>query len=118
MDKSHPLTTEMVARSLEVEKDSFLPRKLDEDTLVPEVSYLSSIGALMYTAHNTRPGIAFDVNLLVRFSSGLIRRHWYKIRHIFKYFHGTIDLELFFPNSSKSQSVGYAYAMYMSNPHF
>ena len=32
MDKSHPLTTPMVVRSLDVEKDPFHPRKEDEDT--------------------------------------------------------------------------------------
>jgi hypothetical protein len=37
--------------------------------LGPEFSYLSVIGALMYLANNTRPDIAFAVNLLTRHSA-------------------------------------------------
>ncbi|XP_074358006.1 secreted RxLR effector protein 161-like [Apium graveolens] len=108
MDKAHPLTTPMVVRSLEVEKDPLCPRKQDEETLGPEVPYLSSIGALMYLANNTRPDIAFAVNLLARFSSDPTKRHLDEIKHIFRYLRGTIDLGLFFPNNSRSRLVGYA----------
>ncbi|XP_074337364.1 secreted RxLR effector protein 161-like [Apium graveolens] len=118
MDKTHPLTTPMVVRSLEVEKDPFRPRKQDEETLGPEVPYLSAIGALMYLANNTRPDIAFAVNLLARFSSDPTKRHWDGIKYIFRYLRGTIDLGLFFPNNSRSRLVGYADAGYMSDPHF
>ncbi|KAL8134520.1 hypothetical protein AgCh_009515 [Apium graveolens] len=118
MDKAHPLTTPMVVRSLEVEKDPFRHRKQDEETLGPEVPYLSAIGALMYLANNTRPDIAFAVNLLARFSSDPTKRHWDGIKHIFRYLRGTIDLGLFFPNNSRSRLVGYADAGYMSDPHF
>ncbi|KAL8096581.1 hypothetical protein AgCh_037515 [Apium graveolens] len=118
MDKAHPLTIPMVVRSLEVEKDPFRLRKQDEETLGPEVPYLSAIGALMYLANNTRPDIAFAVNLLARFSSDPTKRHWDGIKHIFRYLRGTIDLGLFFPNNSRSLLVGYADAGYMSNPHF
>ncbi|XP_074360411.1 uncharacterized protein LOC141700605 [Apium graveolens] len=52
MDKSHPLTTPMVVRSLEVEKDPFRPRKEDEDPLGPEVPYLVQL-ALLYTSQTT-----------------------------------------------------------------
>ncbi|XP_074337091.1 secreted RxLR effector protein 161-like [Apium graveolens] len=118
MDKAHPLTTPMVVRSLEVEKDHFRPRKQDEEALGPEVPYLSIIGALMYLTNNTRPDIAFTVNLLARFSSDPTKKHWDGIKHIFRYLRGTIDLGLFFPNNSSSRLVGYADAGYMSDPHF
>ncbi|XP_074355640.1 secreted RxLR effector protein 161-like [Apium graveolens] len=91
MDKAHSLTTPMVVRSLEVEKDHFRPRKQDEEALGPEVPYLSAIGALMYLTNNTRPDIAFAVNLLAGFSSDSTKR---------------------------SRLVGYADAGYMSDPHF
>ncbi|XP_074337707.1 secreted RxLR effector protein 161-like [Apium graveolens] len=118
MDKAHPLTTPMVVRSLEVEKDPFCPRKQDEETLGPEVPYLSAIGALMYLANNTRLDIAFAVNLLARFSSDPTKRHWDGIKHIFRYLRKGIDLGLFFPNNSRSRLFGYADAGYMSDPHF
>ncbi|KAJ9542414.1 hypothetical protein OSB04_028920 [Centaurea solstitialis] len=50
MDKSHPLSTPMVVRSLDVEKDHFQPPTDDEYILGPEVQYLSAIGALMFLA--------------------------------------------------------------------
>ncbi|XP_074362014.1 secreted RxLR effector protein 161-like [Apium graveolens] len=117
MDKAHPLTTPMVVRSLEVEKDPFRPRKQDEEALEPEVSYLSAIGALMYLANNTRPDIAFVVNLLARFSSDPTKRHWDGIKHIFRYLRGTIDRGLFFPNNSRLWIIGYADAGNMSDPY-
>ncbi|XP_074324322.1 secreted RxLR effector protein 161-like [Apium graveolens] len=96
---SRPLTTPMVVRSLELDKDG-------------------AIGALMYLANNTRPDIAFAVNLLARFSFAPMDRHWNGIKHIFRYLRGTIDFGLFFPKNSTSQLIGYADAGYLSDPHF
>ena len=50
MDKTHPLSTPMVVRSLDPQKDQFRPRESDEEILGPEVPYLNAIGALMYLA--------------------------------------------------------------------
>ena len=47
MDKTHPLSTPMVGRSLDVKKNPFWPQENDEETLGPEVPYFSAIGALM-----------------------------------------------------------------------
>ena len=68
MNKSHPLSSIMVVRSLEVNKDPFRPKEENEELLGPEVSYLSAIGALMYLANYIRPDVAFSVNLLARYS--------------------------------------------------
>ena len=75
MDKATPLSTPMVVRSLNVEKDSFRPSEDTEKVLSPKVSYLSAIGALMYLANCNRSDIAFVTNLLVRFSSSPTRRY-------------------------------------------
>ncbi|KAL1330434.1 hypothetical protein AAHE18_12G109500 [Arachis hypogaea] len=117
MDKSHPLSTPMIVRSLDVEKDKFRPKEENEDILGPEVPYLSAIGALMYLANNTRPDISFAVNLLARYSSSPTRRHWSGIKQIFRYLQGTVDMGLFYPYESKSQLVGYADVGYLSDPH-
>ena len=85
MDKATPLSTPMVGRSLSVEKDPFRPCEDNEEALGPEVPYLSAIGALMYLANCTRPDIAFATNLLARYSSCPTRRHWNRIKHIFRY---------------------------------
>ena len=68
MDKTHPLSTPMVIRSLDVTKDPFRPSGCDSEILGPEVSYLSAIGALMYLSTHTRPDIVFAINLLARYS--------------------------------------------------
>ena len=69
MDKAHPLSTLMVVRSLEVNKDPFRPKERDKELLGPEVLYFSAIGALIYLVNCTRPNISFAVNMLARFSS-------------------------------------------------
>lgn len=46
MDKSHPLSTPMVVRPLDVNKDPFRPWEKDEELLDPKVPYLSAIRAL------------------------------------------------------------------------
>jgi hypothetical protein len=75
MHMSYPSKTPMVVRSLDLEKDPFRPRDDEEQILGPEFPYLSAIGALMYLANNTRPDIAFAVNLLARHSSAPTKRH-------------------------------------------
>jgi hypothetical protein len=52
-----------------VKKDLYRPRENNEKALGPEVPYLSAIEALMHLANNTRPDIAFSVNVLARYSS-------------------------------------------------
>ena len=79
MDKSHLLSTQMVVRSLDVNKDTFRPKEKDEELLGPEVPYLNAIRALMYLTSHTRPDIAFAVNLLARYSSLSYKKtlEWY-----------------------------------------
>ncbi|CAH9146881.1 unnamed protein product [Cuscuta epithymum] len=106
----------MVVRSLNVHDDPFRPCEDDEEILGPEIPYLSAIGALMYLANNTRPDIAFSVNLLARYSSSPTRRHWNGVKHIFRYLNGTIDLGLYFKNGANATLIGYADAGYLSDP--
>ncbi|CAA7015992.1 unnamed protein product [Microthlaspi erraticum] len=117
MDKSTPLSTPMVVRSLNVEKDPFRPPEENEKILGPEVPYLSAIGALMYLANCTRPDISFAINLLARFSSSPTQRHWNGVKHVLRYLQGTIDLGLFYPKNADDQMIGFADAGYLSDPH-
>jgi hypothetical protein len=71
----------------------------------------------MYLVNNTRPDIAFSVNILVRYSSDPTRRHWNRIKHILRYLCGTRDIRLFYRKDTKSKLVGYADAGYLSDPH-
>ena len=117
MDKSHPFSSPMVVRSLEVTKDPFRPKEENEELLGPEVPYFSSIGALMYLVNYTRPGIAFSVNLLARYSSSLAKKHWNGIKHILRYLCGTSDMRLFYSKAMEPQLLGYVVAGYLSDPH-
>ena len=117
MDEAHPLSTPMVVRSLDVNKDPFRSQEKDEEILGSEVPYLITIGALMYLANTTRPDITFAVNLLARYSSAPTRRHWNGIKHILRYLKRTTDMCLFYSVNCSPNLVGYADAGYLSDPH-
>ncbi|XP_075084817.1 secreted RxLR effector protein 161-like [Nicotiana tabacum] len=117
MDTTHPLSTPMVVRSLDINKDPFRPQENVKELVGDETPYLNAIGVLMYLAYNTRPDIAFAVSLLARFSSSLTRRYWNGVKHIFRYLRGTIDMRLFYSNEFKSEMIAYADADYLCDPH-
>ncbi|XP_070045869.1 secreted RxLR effector protein 161-like [Nicotiana tomentosiformis] len=117
MDKAQPLSTPMIVRSLEANKDPFRTPEEDEELLGRETPYLSAIGALMYLANATRPDIAFSVNLLARYSSSPTWRHLNGIKHILRYLKETLDMGLFYANKGSPDLVGYADAGYLSDPH-
>ena len=96
MDKSHPLSSHMVVRSLKVTKDPFRPKEENEELLGPKVPYLNTIGALMYLTNYTRPDIVFSVNLLASYNSAPTKRHWSGIKHILRYLCWTSDMGLFY----------------------
>ncbi|KAL0728959.1 hypothetical protein Bca4012_025052 [Brassica carinata] len=98
MSESHPLSSPMVVRSLNLDTDPFRPKEDGEDVLGPEVSYLSAIGTLM-------------------FSSCPTKRHWDGIKHVLRYLQGTKDLGLFYTNKNKDGLVGFADVGYLSDPH-
>jgi len=54
MDKTHPLTSLVVVRSLDVKIDPFHACNEGEEVLGPEVSYLSAIGVFTYLTNCTR----------------------------------------------------------------
>ena len=117
MDKTHYLSSSMVVRSLVVKKYSFRRFEKGEELLGHEISYLSTIGALMYLANYTRSDIVFPVNLLARYNSAPTIRHWNDIKHILLYFHKTTYISLFYLKESKLQLLEYANAEYLSDPH-
>ena len=117
MDKSHPHSSPMVFRLLEVTKDPFRPKEENEELFGLEIPYLSAIDALRYLANYTRPDIAFSVNLLARYSSALTKRHWNEIKHVLRYFRGTYDMRLFYSKTLEPQIFGYANVDYLSDPH-
>jgi hypothetical protein len=117
MNMFYPSKTPMVVRSLDLEKDLFRPRDDEEQILGPEFSYLSAIGALMYFANNTRPDIAFAVNLIARHNCAPTKRHFVGIQNIFLYLNGTKDIGLFYKRNNDPSLIGYTDASYLSDPH-
>jgi hypothetical protein len=117
MDKAYPSKTLMVIRALEKDTDPFQPRQEGEEVLSSKYAYLSVIGALMYLANNTRPDIAFAVNLLARYSAAPTIRHWNRMKDGLQYFQGTSDLSLFYPKNQDLSLIGYADAGYLSDSH-
>ena len=107
MDKTHPLNSPMIVRSLEVDKDPFRPKEENEKLFGPEVPYLSAIGALRYLANCTRPG----------YSSAPTLRHWNEVKHLLRYLRGTSDMGLFYFKVPKLELLGYTDAGYLSDPH-
>ncbi|KAL0402608.1 UNVERIFIED_CONTAM: Retrovirus-related Pol polyprotein from transposon TNT 1-94 [Sesamum latifolium] len=92
----------------------------NDEILGPKVPYLSAIGTLMYLANNTRPDIAFSVNLLARYRSTPTKRHWNGVKHMLHYLRGTSDMELYFERHEDAKAtnlVGYSDAGYLSDPH-
>jgi hypothetical protein len=85
MDKVYPSKTSMVIRALEKDIDPFQPRQEGEEVLGSEYPYLSVIRALMYLTNNTRPDIAFAVNLLARYSAAPTMRHWNGVKDVLRY---------------------------------
>lgn len=117
IDKCHSLSTPLVVRSLNVEKDPFRPREKDKELIDPEVPYLSAIGALMLFANYTCPYISFAINLLTRYNSSPTRRYWNKFKHILRYLSGTIDMSLFYTKVFRFELTGYANAGYLSDSY-
>jgi hypothetical protein len=117
MDKVYLSKTPMVVRALEIDTDPFWPRQEGEEVLGSKYPYLSVIRTLMYLANNTRPDIAFAVNLLKRYSVALTMRHWNGVKDVLRYLRGTSDLGLFYPKNQDMGLIGYADAGYLSDPH-
>jgi hypothetical protein len=117
MDKSYPIKTPMVVRSLDIEKDSFRPWEEEDEILGSQVPYLSAIGALMYLANNTRPDIEFVVNLLARHSAAPTKRHWVGVKSILRYLKDTKDLGLFYSRNQDLILLGYTDVGYLSDPY-
>jgi hypothetical protein len=82
MDEDCSSKTPMVIRVLEKDTDPFWTCQEGEEVLGSEYTYLSAIETLMYLVNNTRPDIAFIVNLLVRYSAAPTTRHWNGVKDV------------------------------------
>jgi hypothetical protein len=117
MDKVYSSETHMVVRALEKDTNPFWSRQEGETVLGSEYLYLSVIRALMYLANNTRPHIAFIVNLFVRYNAAPTMRHWNGVNDVLRYLQGTPNLDLFYKINQDLSLISYADAGYLSDSH-
>jgi hypothetical protein len=117
MDKAYLSKTPMVIRALEKEIDPFQPQQEGEEVLGYKYPYLSVIGELVYLTNNTRPNIAFAVNLLARFNASPAMRHWNGVNDVLQYLQGTSYLGLLYQKNQDLSLISYADVGYLSDPH-
>jgi hypothetical protein len=116
MHNAKAVRSPMDLRSLDRNKDLFWKRTKNEPLLGCEKSYLSAIGALMFLVNQTRPDIAFAINLLARHSSQPTIRHWNGIKRVFRYLNDTLDHGLLFRSNTGVALTGYADTGYLFDP--
>nr|GFC78580.1 zinc finger, CCHC-type [Tanacetum cinerariifolium] len=81
---------------------------------VSQLEYSRVIGCLMYAMTCTRPGIAFVVGKLIRYTSNPGTRHWQAIHRVLKCLKKTMDYRLVY-SGYPSVFEGYTYASWISN---
>ena len=98
----------MVVQPIDVKKDLFRHYENSENLLGLEVPYPNVIGALMYfTNCIVQILFFFFVNLLVKYSFALTRRHLNDIKHVLRNPRGITDMSVFYSNKSKPLYIIY-----------
>ena len=69
-------------------------QRLDIDYEETYLPVMNTIYVLMYLVNNTRPNIAFSINLLAKCSSPIIR-HRKRVQHVLHYLRWIIDMIYF-----------------------
>ena len=70
------------------------------------VTFLKSVGSLMYAQVCTRPDIAFAVNALGRYLSNPGLNHWRAVKKVMRYLQGTKDYMLTYKRSDQLEVTG------------
>ncbi|CAM8892736.1 unnamed protein product [Rhodiola kirilowii] len=81
---------------------------------VSQLEYSQVIGCLMYAMTSTRPGIAYAVGKLSRYTSKPSTQHWEAIRRVLKYLKGTMNHGLVY-TGFPSVLEGYTDAGWITN---
>ncbi|CCG81308.1 protein of unknown function [Taphrina deformans PYCC 5710] len=98
----------VILGSLNAAKSSF------EADNMAEVPYRALIGRLSWLAQCTRPDIAFQVNVLARYSIAPGRAHWTQAKHVLRYLKHTRDVVLQY--QPIEQLYGYSDSDYAADP--
>nr|GEZ01538.1 retrovirus-related Pol polyprotein from transposon TNT 1-94 [Tanacetum cinerariifolium] len=84
--------------------------KLDADLSgnpVDQTDYRSKIGSLMYLT-SSRPGIVQEVCFCARYQSRPTEKHLKKVKRIFRYLRGTVNMGLWYPKGSSFKLTAFS----------
>ena len=95
MDRCNPVSTPMITR--EGERKSEGEKLYDEKRISKnelETKYRRAVGSLLYLCNGSRPDLAYAVNALSKKQNNCTEEDWMRVKRVFRYVRGTIDLGL------------------------
>ena len=97
--------------------DDQRPKTLEEENMMRQVPYDSTVGSLMYAMLCTRPDICYSVGMVSRYQSNPRPKYWQAVKHILKYLQRTIDYMLVY-RSEDLIPIGYTDLDFQSDLDF
>ncbi len=94
-----PVKTPMITNEGERKSQQL---KLENSDTNENVPYRQAIGSLLYLANGTRPDISYAVNALSRKQANYTMEDWYKVKRIFRYLRGTVNLGIKYEGQSEN----------------
>ena len=64
--------------------DDQRPKTLEEENMMRQIPYASTVGSLMYAMLYTRPYFCYSVGIVSRYQSNPGLKHWQAVKHILK----------------------------------
>ena len=89
------------------------PKNDLEREQIKNISYVSTVGSLMYDQVCTRPVIAFVVGMLGRYQSNLGINHWKVAKKVMRYRQGTKDYMLMYRRTDNLEVISYSDSDYV-----
>ena len=97
--------------------DDQRPKTLEEENMMRQVPYASTVGSLMYAMLYTRLDIYYSVGMVSRYQSNPGPKHWQAIKHILKYLRRMRDYMLVY-RCEDLIPIGYTNSNFQSDLDF
>ena len=78
-------------------------------------SYASAVGIILYAMVATRPDLAYVIEVMSRYMSNLVKKHWEDVKNIFKCLRGIKDVQLTFGSANPTEVEGYTVSDYATD---
>ena len=78
-------------------------------------SYASAVGIILYAMVATRPDLAYVIEVMSRYMSNLVKKHWEDVKNIFKCLRGIKDVQLTFGSTNPTEVEGYTVSDYATD---